>query len=76
MANKAWQLEHGCFILTHSGFLYSHSKKEENKVRTEFKYDKGDVIKVETKNNTLNFVNETKNKHHTMQLKMAEKEWK
>ncbi len=58
------------------GDSYSHINKEQNCVVTDFKYDAGDMIRVETKEEVLLFVNETKKKERTLKLSLTEDEWK
>ena len=70
------QIGHGSFLLFHHGNSYSHSNKEQNYVGTDFKYEVGDVIRVETKEEVLLFVNETKKKEWTLKLSLTEDEWK
>ena len=55
---------------------YSHSHKEHNYVSTDFKYSVGEVIRVETDENELLFVNETNKKEHRMKISLTEEEWK
>jgi hypothetical protein len=45
---------------------------EQNFVQTDFKYQVGDVIRVETKEEVLLFVNETKKKERTLKLSLTE----
>ncbi len=70
------EIGHGCFLLFRSGWSYSHSKKEQNDVQTDFVYDEGDVIRVMTNVDELLFVNETRKKEFRQKIKMREDEWK
>ena len=63
----------GCFLLFSDSNLYSHLKEGSS-----FKglgYSAGDVIRVETKQNMLVFLNETKKYEHTLELNLTEDEW-
>jgi hypothetical protein len=60
----------------HGGDSFSHNNKEQNCVGTDFKYDVGDVIRVETKEEVLLFVNETKKKEWALKFSLREDEWK
>ncbi len=70
------EIGHGCFLLLNCSVSFSHSNKEQNCVVKDFKYDVGDVIRVETRDEVLLFVNETKKKERTLKLSLTEDEWK
>ncbi len=70
------EIGHGCFLLLNCGVSFSHSNKEQNCDVKDFKYDVGDVIRVETRDEVLLFVNETKKKERTLKLSLTEDEWK
>lgn len=38
---------HGLYLISSSGYCYSHSHKEFNSVNKNFDFDEGDVIRVE-----------------------------
>ncbi len=59
-----------------NSFSYSHNNKEQNAAKTDFSYFAGDVIRVETKETGLVFVNEANNKQWTLKLSLTEDEWK
>jgi hypothetical protein len=43
---------------------------------SEFKYGVGDVVRVETREGELLWVNETKKKEQRMEIELGEEEWK
>jgi hypothetical protein len=45
-------------------------------VKTDFSYEVGDVIGVDTNDHELLFVNETKKKEQRLKLNLTEDEWK
>ncbi len=49
---------------------------EQNSVSTDFKYGVGDVIRVETNEDELLFVNEMKEQEYRLKLSLTEDEWK
>ena len=51
------EIGHGCFFVTGKGQSFSHSHKELNDVKINFKYDWGDEVRVETHTDELLFVN-------------------
>ncbi len=70
------QIGHGCIILFRHGVLFSHRNKEENGIQKDFKYETGDVVRVETNDNELLFKNEKNNTEYKMKLSLTEYEWK
>ena len=70
------KIGHGCFVVSWDGFSYSHSHEECNHFETGFKYDRGDVIRVETNGDELLFLNETRKKTECrVKMKLTEEEW-
>jgi hypothetical protein len=62
--------------LYQDGSSYSHSNKKQNYVVTKFESGIGDVVRVETSEDELLFVNEKKKREHRMKLNLTEDEWK
>ena len=75
LLNEADKIGHGCFLLKKDGQALSHSNKENNAVQTRFKFEKGDVIEVETNQKEL-LVREKSGKwKFSLNIQLSEDDW-
>ena len=73
--NEGNEIGHGCFLLSDGGNSYSHSHRENNKFQTVFKYETGDIIKIDTNVDELLFSNETRKWEWKVKVRLTEEEW-
>ncbi len=75
LLNEADKIGHGCFVLKNDGQALSHSNNENNAVQTGFKFDKGDVIEVETNEKELLMREKSGKWKFSLSIQLSEDDW-